>query len=251
MRRENDTAHRRTLQLPRVIETIDRLERRIGERFPDASLLGVAQDLGQLARETSAHVEWLGRPHYPLRVVSGLLIVLMIIPLVLSLVWLKFERLTTGLAFVEFLPLLEAGLGAIFFLGAIVLFLSSIENRIKRGRALRSIHELRALAHIVDMHQLTKDPERVLHPGTDTASSPKRSMTPFELGRYCDYCSEILALLAKLAAFYAQAITDPVILQAVDEIEGLTSGLSRKVWQKIMIIDRQIGESQIGDAGQS
>ena len=31
---------------------------------------------------------------------------------------------------------------------------------------------------------------------------------------------------------------DPVTLAAVNEIEGLTAGMSRKIWQKITIVDR-------------
>ena len=33
--------------------------------------------------------------------------------------------------------------------------------------------------------------------GPDTPSSPLRRMTPFELTRYLDYCSEMLAIISK------------------------------------------------------
>ena len=56
------------------------------------------------------------------------------------------------------------------------------------------------MAHIVDMHQLTKDPERLLQGGPATPSSPQRTMTPFELGRYLDYSSEMLSMISKTAA---------------------------------------------------
>jgi hypothetical protein len=101
---------------------------------------------------------------------------------------------------------------------------------------LKAIHELRALAHIIDMHQLTKDPEVILRGGPATQSSPKRTMTTFEMSRYLDYCSEMLSLIGKVAALYVQRFDDPVALSAVDQIEDLTTGLSRKVWQKIMLI---------------
>jgi hypothetical protein len=109
---------------------------------------------------------------------------------------------------------------------------------------LSALHELRSLAHIIDMHQLTKDPHRLSDfpdGGSDTPSSPARTLTRFELGRYLDYCSEMLALLGKIAALYAQTTTDAVALGAVDEIEDLTSGLSHKIWQKIVILDQQTG----------
>jgi len=48
--------------------------------------------------------------------------------------------------------------------------------------------------------------------------------------------SEALSLTGKVAALYIQRFDDPVALQAVNEVEGLTTGLSRKVWQKLMIL---------------
>jgi hypothetical protein len=65
-----------------------------------------------------------------------------------------------------------------------LVFLASLESRIKRARVLAAIHELRALSHIIDMHQLTKDPERLQVVGPNTPSSPERELTSFELGRY-------------------------------------------------------------------
>jgi len=91
--------------------------------------------------------------------------------------------------------------------------------------------------HIVDMHQLLKDPEIVLEDHTPTASSPERAMTRFELARYLDYCSEMLSISGKVAALYVQYLDDPVVLSTVTEVETLATGISGKVWQKIMILD--------------
>jgi hypothetical protein len=142
----------------------------------------------------------------------------------------------SGLA--EFVQGVESGVNDLVFLGIAVYFLLSIEARLKRRVALRRIHQLRSIAHIVDMHQLTKDPERLLVPRDDTASSPKRTMTRAELGRYLDYCSELLSLTAKIGALFVQRVDDAVVLQAVNEIEDLTNGLSRKIWQKITLLER-------------
>src|SRR5438094_480067 len=116
----------------------------------------------------------------------------------------------------------------VVFLGLAVLFLANVETRIKRRRALAALHELRSIAHIVDMHQLTKDPDQFLVQGT---------MTRFELARYLDYRSELLSLTSKAAALYVQDSQDPVLLDAVNDVETLTTGLSRKIWQKIIILD--------------
>jgi hypothetical protein len=71
---------------------------------------------------------------------------------------------------------------------------------------------------------------------TGTPSSPKRVLTPFELKRYLDYCSEMLSLCAKTAALYAQDTKDPLVDSVVSELEQLTANLSGKIWQKITIV---------------
>ena len=145
-----------------------------------------------------------------------------------------------GIALPDLLQTVEAAINELIFLGAAVVFLATVEGRIKRQKALNAMRELRALAHIVDMHQLTKDPDRVVDGTfTRTPSSPQATMTRPELARYLDYCSEMLALNSKLAALYAQNLHDPVVLAAVDEVETLTTGLCAKIWQKLVILNER------------
>jgi hypothetical protein len=94
------------------------------------------------------------------------------------------------------------------------------------------------VAHVIDMHQLTKDPERLLDRYSSTTASPRETMTAFELNRYLDYCSELLSLTGKVAAIYVQRFDDPVVLEAVGEIEDLTTGLCQKIWQKVNLLQR-------------
>ena len=58
--------------------------------------------------------------------------------------------------YTNFIQALDASIGSVVFIGAAILFFVSWENRIKRDRALKAVHELRAMAHIVDMHQLSE-----------------------------------------------------------------------------------------------
>lgn len=230
----------RTLDATHIIATIERLGQRIEERFPGAGLSGVGRDLLGLARDCAREADSLGRPHWPIRAGVGLAIVLMVVAVVAAVAGVV-QRLSSptqvsGLA--EFVQGVESGVNDLVFLGIAVYFLISIEARLKRRVALRRIHQLRSIAHIVDMHQLTKDPERLLVARDDTASSPKRTMTRTELGRYLDYCSELLSLTAKIGALFVQRVDDAVVLQAVNEIEDLTNGLSRKIWQKITLLER-------------
>ncbi len=115
-------------------------------------------------------------------------------------------------------------------------FVLTLEERLKRRRVRARLYELRAFAHVVDMHQLTKDPTVILSASEPTTSSPQRRMSKFELSRYLDYCAEMLALIAKLAALYAGRSRDGQVIAAVGEVEELTSDLGRKIWQKIMIL---------------
>ena len=46
----------------------------------------------------------------------------------------------------------------------------------------------------------------------------------------------MLSLTSKVAVLYAQVFPDPVVTDAVSDIERITAGLSQKIWQKIMIL---------------
>jgi len=223
----------RRLDSQKIIASVQALQERVEVRFPGSGLGKVVAELGQIAEETIARTGWIQKPNVPLRAAAALLslgIMAILVSLLMNIHQFRLDDYT------NFIQALEATIGSMVFIGAAILFLMNWESRIKRGRALKALHELRAIAHIVDMHQLTKDPER--YTGTArTGASPARDMTPFELNRYLDYCSDALALISKIAALHVQEFQDTVLLNAVDEVENLTSGLSRKIWQKITIFE--------------
>ena len=188
----------------------------------------------------------LGKPIWPVRIFS-ILAAGGLILLVSTVFWLVVQKFSTeGFHLGDLIGTVESAINELIFLGFALFFLVSIETRLKRRVALRALHRLRSLAHVVDMHQLTKDPTRLLSTRKrDTESSPERTFSPFELARYLDYCSEMLALMAKTAALFAQNMDDSVILASVNDLESLTQGLSGKIWQKIMILDSMV-EREVG-----
>lgn len=226
----------RNLDAGKIVDTAATLRDRIVERFPGSSLAKLAAELLATCRQASETADWLARPHRLLRATVVVLLLLLFGILVGALLGLRIQPGFANLS--DLFQGLEAAVNDVVFLGLAVFFLFTLETRLKRRRALAAIHELRSLAHIVDMHQLTKDPARLLAPGTDTAASPQRTMSPFELTRYLDYCSELLSVISKAAALHVQRFQDPVTMTAVDQVESLAAGLSRKIWQKIMIFDR-------------
>ena len=227
------TAHFRELEAQKIVDTIEALHGRIEGRFPGSGLGNVVSELLTVSREAAARSLWIQRPHVPLRIAAGLLslvVVAILVGLLLHIHEFRFDEYTS------FIQSFDASISSMVFIAAAILFFVSWENRIKRSRALKAIHELRALAHIVDMHQLTKDPESYLNSAQSTKTL-KRAMSAFELNRYLDYCSESLALISKIAALYVQGFQDPVLLDAVDDVEDLTSGFSRKIWQKLIVLE--------------
>ncbi|MEJ0027292.1 MAG: hypothetical protein WDN01_14805 [Rhizomicrobium sp.] len=233
------------LDARKIVETVARLRARIEERFPGSGLASVAAGLAQTAQATASRVDELGRPNLALRslavlaVIAGLAAQVYVARLI---DWAAVIRRSDAVGITQGLDsvvnLLLLAFGAIWFV-------LTLERRLKRRAVLRRLFELRSFAHVVDMHQLTKDPTVILSAGPPTASSPQRRMSEFELSRYLDYCAEALALIAKLAALYSGSVQDAAVIAAVNEVEELTSDLGRKIWQKIMIISR-LDERQVG-----
>lgn len=234
----------RALEPAKIVASLETLEKRIDERFPAAGLARVCGELKAIAREHSAIAERIGRPNMLLR--AGVLALFGGCLLLLSKVGglIDFSK-TTADSVYTVLQGIEATMNILVLMGAAGLFLVTFEERLKRRRALAALNELRSIAHVIDMHQLTKDPTSVATSGPSTPSSPVRTMTPFQLSRYLDYCSEMLALTAKVAALYAQSFPDPVVGDAVNDLEQVTTNLSQKIWAKITIVQALVANMPV------
>lgn len=222
-----------------ILKTLNRLEHRIEERFPESGLLGVCKEFNALSVKSELLARRLQDPIWPVRVVAMAAAMLLIALVVWALGQLvqNFQFDASGVF--HLLQTTESAINELIFLGLAIYFLVSLETRIKRRSALTALHRLRSIAHVVDMHQLTKDPAYLLAKNKlpQTESSPVRTLTRHQLMRYLDYCSELLALNSKVAALFAQNTDDTIVLGAVNDLELLVQGLSGKIWQKIMILD--------------
>jgi hypothetical protein len=230
----------RNLNASLIVDTCRATQARIAARFTDSGLSKIAGEILAVSEQAAALSAWLAKPHLTLRALAGGGIVTIIAIIASVALHIKVQMTVGNIG--EFLQGLDAAINEVVFIGIAAYFFISLETRLKRQRALKAIRELRSLAHIIDMHQLTKDPEHMAETPTDTSTDTvrmrKRPQNPAELIRYLDHCSDLLALISKIAALYVQDFDDPVTLVAVNEIENLTNGLSRKIWQKIMILDR-------------
>jgi len=227
----------RSLDPQCIIETIAQLERRIGERFPHSGLRRVCQELLLVARETKERIEAVCQPNLGLRAIS---IAMMIAGLaLLGYVGTIIEVKRDADNLFGVLQGIDSAFNIMILMGVAALFLAGLESRWRRQRVLSHLHELRSIIHVIDMHQLTKDPSAQATVGTGTPSSPQRQLTPFELVRYLDYCSEMLSLSAKVAALYAQNTRDSVVIETEGDLAQITANMSAKIWQKISIVENE------------
>ena len=205
----------------------------IHKRFPDRGLYEVAQKVHDSFERAPILTQQITKPNYLIRAAVVAIAVLMVITVYMGLSQLKFG-MGDGWSVLEGI---EAGISTVVYSGIAIIFLISIELRQRRQRTLKALQELRALAHVLDMHQMNKDPEHLVFTEEAAEDSNEKELSAFLLERYLDYTADLLSLLGKLAAWYAQEVNDPEVLIAITEIEQLTGDMTRKIWQKIGIIN--------------
>lgn len=223
------------LEADAVLATAQRLQARIEARFPARNLGRVAERLVAVASD----VERAAARSRPIRVlrVSGLVLIgILVVAAVASLIWVVVELIATSGSALAWLAAMETIINDVVYVGIAVVFLWLLPEHLERRRILGELHLLRSLAHVIDMHQLTKDPERFATAFRPTSETVEVGLSPMEMANYLDYCSELLSLVSKTAAVYAERSTDPAVLATISDIENLTNGMARKIWQKLGLV---------------
>ena len=225
----------RSLDPLMILETSERLELRVAERFPERGLARVAGEVTAQARGIGSEVAALGRPIWWLR---GL-VALAVLAGASVFLWVGsiLPLREVGQDAIGSVQGIEAAVNTVLLAALALVALIRLEARVKRQRVARGLHGLRSVIHVIDMHQLTKDPVTFSPDFKPTETSPTRDLDAVGMSRYLDYCSELLAITGKLAALYAQAVPDEGVASAVTDIELLGASLSRKIWQKIGLIE--------------
>jgi hypothetical protein len=238
------SAKYKSLDADKIAETLDTLARRICERFPKSGLAGVATDLTAISRLTAARIDTIAQPYVGLRLLLGAVLLTALI--LIGLLARRALQMEASTELTNVMQGLDAGVSLLLVLGGAAFYLVSLESRLRRDAALEALHEFRSVVHVIDMHQLTKDPAAFGAP--KTSSSPDRPMSVWQLLRYLGYCSELLSLASKVAALYADKLRDPVVVDAVGDIERLTTDLSQKIWQKIELVEHRMPQRPASDA---
>ena len=223
------------IRFDKVLETIQALEYRITERFPDSGISRVCCELNSIAVESQDRINNILKPNLLVRLGVVATLIAFFTMLVYTAIVVGWEFSKPNLT--DIIQITEALINDILLVGAALYFLITFEKRLKRKSVLQALHQLRSIAHVIDMHQLTKDPSVVSSQTIRTDNSPQRDFSEFELQRYLDYCSEIFSLIGKIAALFSEKMPEPEIVSASNDIENLCTGLSRKVWQKVVLLN--------------
>lgn len=229
------------LEAEYVADTVGRLEARIRARFPDRRLGNTAAELGAAVPEIHGGFEQSDARRRQVRIFSRTASALVVLVAVVGLVLALRDAVTRGTEnSFDWVYLTESVVNDLVFTSIAVFFLWAMPERLERRTLLDLLHRLRSMAHVVDMHQLDKDPEQARADYHPTEVSPQRRiMDAEELHHYFDYCSELVSLIAKTAALCAERTSDPVVLNTVSEIETLAAQMSQKIWQKISLLPEQ------------
>ena len=222
-----------------VIETARRLRDRIGARFPDRGIHRVAQELVSLTEQVADTSAGSRRRSRLVRAgshtVIGIVVLVALFAFGFAVEAAFTEAPDNGL---DWLPLIESAVNDIVFVAIAVVLLYSFPERVQRTDLLAKLHRLRSLAHIIDMHQLTKEPES-LRDAFAGSLDDDVDLTAEQVEYYLEYCTELLSMVSKAAALCAEESQDDIVLNTVSTIETLTMGMSRKVWQKITVLSEE------------
>jgi hypothetical protein len=224
------------LNIEKILSTIAKLNIRIDERFPESSVSRVCSELYKIGSNAKNRINDLIKSNNWVRGGVVAVIIVFLSALIYTFNVIKWEFSQPSLA--EIIQITEALINDVLLVSAALFFLITFEQRIKRRKVLKELHLLRSIAHVIDMHQLTKDPSMVITDLKRTDNSPVRNMTADELLRYLDYCSEMFSLIGKIAALFSERLPEPSIVSAANDIETLCTGLSKKVWQKMVFLGK-------------
>jgi len=215
------------LREDKIIETARNYHQRIDKRFPSAGISRVAAEVVRVSEAAAERAAYIRRPDWWLR--GGLVaIAVLAVAGVIGYIATRDDQPFTLAKVYRFF---DETKGFAAYLVAAAVFLWTAETRWKRKRALQAVHELRSLAHLIDIYQLTKAADR---PDVTVAG---KVLEPDALRWYLRYCTELLALLSKISQLYVQHFPDATALAAVDQFENLTGSLSAKIYQKLTLLD--------------
>jgi hypothetical protein len=210
----------------KILKNIIDLQNQIDAQFPERGLSSTVQDLGNEAKAASDLSNRVGGSHTMAWFFNITIpILVFIITLSVALYYLNSEDKEAFNGFDDI-----DGLINLIFLSVVigVLFRQTVKLR-RRNIAMKQLHLVRTLIHVLDMKQQNKK----IDGKCLTNQKPLLSISESIL--YLDDCSQAVVLAGKVAALLIEDYDDSLVIATVSEIDALCNGITNRIWLKIQV----------------
>lgn len=227
-------AYQDRIQHEKIVASLAQLAQRIEERFPNSGLLQLTQEIQSEVKGIPDSFVVISQSPRAFGFFKFLVIALVIgaIAGMVSQIEMTQDFWTAGV----FSQVLASLVQLAVYVGILILFVFTFEKKVKTKKALACMNAYREFAHLIDLHQLAKDPTTFLKNYQPSSASRKNDLGKFLMSRYLAYCNELLSFLGKATALYVHQFPFEPLMSAADQIEDLTTGLSIRIWQKNSVL---------------
>ena len=210
-----------------VTLAFENLQNQISKTFPESGLIHTLEDLTSASKEATAisekkSVVW--KLSWPVAILIPTIVFV-------SVLWLFFDKNAPINGFDD----VDGVLNLIFLCVMIGYLIRQAFKSVRRISAMKQLHKIRSLIHMLDMKQQNKK----YH---NKCLTNKRPLTTSQNIMYLDDCSQALSLAGKIAALLIEGHNDTIVIATVNEIDSLCNGISAKIWQKISVLQNHVNE---------
>jgi hypothetical protein len=228
---------RELLDPNKIYKNISALEQRVLARFEGRNIAKRAKKLTELSAKAVVRSQQLAKPNYFLRLISILSLTLFIAAIAALLLEASSAiNFASNVDLSELLQGAQAGIELVVFLGIVVLFIWSIETRIRRKALLTEIEYLQNFLHLINVGQLDKEPVRLDKGFKKEKNSPDISLDYFSMERYLSHSQKLAHYAAEVGRVYANTLVDAEVDNAAEELRRFAFDIARTCLEKMNIL---------------
>ena len=215
----------------KLCNAIQKLQRLVKKRFPKSTFYKTTMKLSEVAEKAKAVAKDFGGVKRAIwwTVIIIAPIALLFLMSSLLLIYLPIESKSTQTGLLDYSETIGLFVDWIILsvLGSLAIRKKYRLNR--RKPAMQTLHQLRSIAHLIDLTQHNKNYQTV----KDKTLPLEKRMSAEDCIRYLNYSSQALSLTGKVAAIMIEDYNDSGVIAAVCELDTICNGISVKIWQKI------------------
>lgn len=219
-----------------LAENARKLSERMLERFPDRNLTTRSAELVSVIEDAPRRARQMARRPWFLTFVTAVLLCACVAGAVFGLMQLHVAMNVSTLS--ELLQILDSGWQSLLIAFFFSLGLFYPVRRWRRSKFLKATNELQEFVQVINLHQLDKDPDQLTKDYNPTAPqrADNRPLNAFEMGRYLDYCIELIELTGMLAAYYSSFTSDSDVRKEIAEHQGVIQRMVTNLQLKIQML---------------